>query len=162
MLFRSSRLRSSSVGSVGNLPIRGAYMITGGLGGLGLCAASLLVDSGAARVVLGSRSGRVARGGQGLEAQLRSLGKCAVTWASDSAEHSDVRALVQVGLRLTGVLHAAGAADKGLLINLERDQVAQIIRCRVRAILCNPPSATCHILKKSPKVPIGLSVFIFC
>ena len=32
---------------------------------------------------------------------------------------------------------------------LERDQVAQIIRCRVRAILCNPPSATCHILKSN-------------
>ena len=37
---------------------------------------------------------------------------------------------------------------------LERDQVAHIIRCRVRAILCNPPSATCHILKKSPKYPL--------
>ena len=38
---------------------------------------------------------------------------------------------------------------------LERDQVAQIIRCRVRTILCNPPSATCHILKKSQKYPLA-------
>ena len=38
---------------------------------------------------------------------------------------------------------------------LERDQVAHIIRCRVRTILCNPPSATCHILKKSPKYPLA-------
>ena len=48
-------------------------MITGGLGGLGLRAAALLVEGGAVHVLLTSRGGRVARDGQGLEAQLALL-----------------------------------------------------------------------------------------
>ena len=36
----------------------GPYAITGGLGGLGLRAAKMLVESGASGVVLSSRSGR--------------------------------------------------------------------------------------------------------
>ena len=45
--------------------MQGLYTITGGLGGLGLRAATLLIDSGARRVLLASRSGRVVRDGQG-------------------------------------------------------------------------------------------------
>ena len=48
-------------------------MVTGGLGGLGLRAASLLLSGGASRLVLSSRSGRVARDGQGLSERLRAL-----------------------------------------------------------------------------------------
>ena len=52
---------------------RGPYAITGGLGGLGLRAAALLVEGGAVHVLLASRGGRVARDGQGLAAQLALL-----------------------------------------------------------------------------------------
>ena len=40
--------------------------MTGGLGGLGLRAAALLAERGAPSIVLASRSGRIARDGQGL------------------------------------------------------------------------------------------------
>ena len=49
-------------------------MVTGGLGGLGLQGAALLAKMGATRLVLASRSGRVARDGQGLAETLRRLG----------------------------------------------------------------------------------------
>ena len=52
---------------------RGVYAITGGLGGLGLRAAAMLVSGDASRVLLASRSGRVMRDGQGLDAR-RHLG----------------------------------------------------------------------------------------
>eukprot|EP00964_Phaeocystis_antarctica_P086147 scaffold54520_cov92-Phaeocystis_antarctica.AAC.1 len=52
----------------------GAWLVTGGLGGLGLRGAALLASRGAARLVLTSRSGLVARSGQGLEASLRAVG----------------------------------------------------------------------------------------
>ena len=55
----------------------GVYTITGGLGGLGLRAATLLLEGGATRVLLASRNGRVARYGQGLTARLRALGAVA-------------------------------------------------------------------------------------
>ena len=60
-------------------PMSGAYVVTGGLGGLGLRALALLVERGVSRVVLASRSGRVARseGGSELAALLwRSRDKC--------------------------------------------------------------------------------------
>ena len=58
-------------------------MVTGGLGGLGLRVASLLSTSAGA-LLLVSRSGAVARGGQGSEAvlaSLRSQRSCAVRTA---------------------------------------------------------------------------------
>ena len=64
-----ARLRASSISTLSKgdeLLLSGVYTITGGLGGLGLRAGSLLVERGAARVVLASRSTRVARDGQGL------------------------------------------------------------------------------------------------
>jgi hypothetical protein len=59
------------------LVVSGVYSISGGLGGLRLRAVSLLVTRGAIVCYShrgASRSGRVARGGQGLSAQLHELG----------------------------------------------------------------------------------------
>ena len=58
------------------------------------------------------------RDGQGLGVQLRSLGTAAEVAACDSAEAGDAGALVS-STSPSGVLHAAGAADKGLLAELE-------------------------------------------
>ena len=54
--------------------VHGGFVVTGGLGGLGLRAAALLVASGVWGVVLASRDGLVVREGTGVESQLlRSL-----------------------------------------------------------------------------------------
>ena len=95
----------------------GLYAVTGGLGGLGLRAASLLVEGGASRVLLASRTGRVVRDGQGLEARLRSIGAVASALACNSADMWDTNAFFFTSL-LAGVLHTAGAGDKGLLVQL--------------------------------------------
>ena len=63
----------------------GVYAITGGLGGLGLRGAELVLERGASSVVLASRSGRVARGGQGLETQLLVFGRAARVLACAAA-----------------------------------------------------------------------------
>eukprot|EP01038_Epipyxis_sp_PR26KG_P007976 gene7976-10816_t len=49
----------------------GAFIITGGLGALGLLTAKVLMELGVKHIVLVSRSGKVARLGQGLEEMLR-------------------------------------------------------------------------------------------
>merc|ERR1711995_66113 len=74
----AARLRRGAarrpVGSVPPLLHCGAaFCVTGGLGGLGLRAAALLRERGASHVVLSSRSGEVAREGQGLAERLASL-----------------------------------------------------------------------------------------
>ena len=94
--------------------VSGRYAITGGLGGLGLRAAALVAACGVRRVLLASRSGRVARDGQGLSSQLQSLGTRAEVVACDNAAASDTTALVRCGNHVTGLLHAAGSGDEGL------------------------------------------------
>ena len=59
----AARLRACTTASESSQPLAaGVYAITGGLGGLGLRAAALLVDAGAAGVLLSSRSGRMGQG----------------------------------------------------------------------------------------------------
>ena len=99
---------------------QGQYTLTGGLGGLGMRAAALLVDGGAVALLLASRSGRIARdGGHETELQLRrSMGALASVVPCDSADTCDTSALLSNPL-LSGWLHAAGVGDKGLLAELE-------------------------------------------
>ena len=118
-----ARLRQCGVASSRSLVVSGVYSISGGLGGLGLRAASLLVTRGASRVLLSSRSGRVARDGQGLSAQLHELGKAAELVACDSADLLDMAALRAAHPQVSGYLHAAGAGDRGLLTELEASRV---------------------------------------
>ena len=107
---------------------RGGYIITGGLGGLGVRAAALLVERGAARIMLTSRSGRAARGEQGLtdqlhalEASRRSSVEVAVGDAADACELATLtqRSAAARPGALAGVLHAAGVVKDVLLRSME-------------------------------------------
>ena len=100
------------------------HAITGGLGGLGLRAAALLVEHGAARVLLASRGGSVVRDEQQCVATqlLRSLAAVTETLACDGSETYDTSALL-CGSCAAGVFHAAGAGDKGLAVELMAHKV---------------------------------------
>jgi len=113
----AARLRRCDAGSAspGVPASSGAYAVTGGLGGLGLRAASLLLRGGVARVLLASRSGVVARGERGLAAQLRALGAAAAAVACDSAASSDLAALLARALPARGLLHASGVLRDKML-----------------------------------------------
>jgi phthiocerol/phenolphthiocerol synthesis type-I polyketide synthase D len=95
-------------------PVRdGAYVITGGLGGLGLVAAQWLAGRGATRVVLNSRRA----------APAPDLGIDVRVVAGDIAEPGTAEALVAAavegGMPLRGVLHAAGVLADGAAIGLD-------------------------------------------
>eukprot|EP00966_Prymnesium_polylepis_P256890 5933969-Prymnesium_polylepis.1 len=118
---RAPRLRACPpVSQRGGAAARGCFAITGGLGGLGLRAAVLLVDLGS-YVTLLSRSGHVVRGEQALEAPLQRLGGAAKAVACDGADASDNRAAQYQPL--VGVLHAAGVGDEGLLAEVAAHRV---------------------------------------
>jgi NADP-dependent 3-hydroxy acid dehydrogenase YdfG len=104
----------------------GTYVITGGLGGLGLVTARTLVDMGIVNIVLVSRSGRVAYEGQGLENELAWLqtesgANVHIISCDVSDEVSVVRMLSEArkqgGGRVEGVIHAAGVLRDGLIVN---------------------------------------------
>ncbi|WP_438801122.1 beta-ketoacyl synthase N-terminal-like domain-containing protein [Amycolatopsis magusensis] len=96
----------------------GAYVITGGLGGLGLHAARWLLDRGADRVVLSSRRGAGAAPLPGVEVVAGDIAEVGV------AERL-VEAATRGGMPLRGVLHAAGVLADGAAMKLTGEQVRQ-------------------------------------
>ncbi|MBB5850246.1 SDR family NAD(P)-dependent oxidoreductase [Amycolatopsis umgeniensis] len=111
----------------------GAYVITGGLGGLGLVAAEWLAGRGASRLVLSGRRGASADV-EPILADLRELGADVRVVAGDIAEPGTAEALVAAategGLPLRGVLHAAGVLSDGAAIAVEADAVEAVWRAK--------------------------------
>jgi NADPH:quinone reductase-like Zn-dependent oxidoreductase/acyl carrier protein len=107
-----------------------AYLITGGLGALGLTMAGALVDSGARHVALVGRRPPGA-GARGAIAALESKGAHVVTIQADVAEPEQVeRALAEVRRRLPplrGVVHAAGVLDDATLLQMTGEQIRAVM-----------------------------------
>jgi acyl carrier protein len=103
------------------LPINAdsCYLITGGLGGLGLQVAKWLVAQGARHLVLVGRSGVTASAQQAI-AELEQVGaKVRVVRADVSKLDDVVRMLAeaQTLAPLRGIIHAAGVIDDGILLH---------------------------------------------
>jgi phthiocerol/phenolphthiocerol synthesis type-I polyketide synthase D len=106
----------------------GAYIVTGGLGGIGLKMATWLVDAGAGRVVLNGRSAP----SEAAEAVLADLGARAevVVELGDIADAGVAQRLVsaaeQTGRSLRGVIHSAAVLDDQLAAGLTKDSLEAI------------------------------------
>ncbi len=99
----------------------GAYIITGGLGGLGLFLAEKMAAAGAGRIVLNSRSEPSADALQKIEG-MRLAGADVMIERGDIARADTAKRLVATstatGLPLRGVLHAAAVVEDGTLTNI--------------------------------------------
>ena len=100
----------------------GTYLVTGGLGGLGLRLAQWLVGCGARQLVLTSRRGVTSGHQRAVLSELRTQG--AAVWV-ERADVSDLQAMQRVmssvvsrGGRLSGVIHAAGVVGVEALTSL--------------------------------------------
>jgi myxalamid-type polyketide synthase MxaB len=95
------------------------YLITGGLGALGLSVAKGLVDAGARHLVLTSRQPPSKAAAETIR-QLQDEGAAVTVVAADVADAVGVRDLlarIDDGLPpLRGIVHAAGVVDDGLLV----------------------------------------------
>jgi polyketide synthase 5 len=112
----------------------GAYVITGGLGGLGLFLAEKMVAGGAGRIVLSSRSQPTEQVLQTVEF-IRAVGGDVVVVYDDITESGTADRLVATatatGLPLRGVLHAAAVVEDATLSNItdeliERDWAPKV------------------------------------
>lgn len=112
----------------------GAYIITGGLGGLGLFMAEKMAANGCGRIVLSSRSQPT---DQALEilGRIRATGVDVLVECGDIAESGTAERLVAVatadGHPVRGVLHAAGVIEDAALTNItdeliERDWAPKV------------------------------------
>ena len=98
----------------------GSYIITGGLGGLGLFLAEQMTAAGCGRIVLTSRSQPNAKAMETIEL-IRAMGGDIVVECGDIAEAGTSERLVSVAtataLPLRGVLHAAAVFENAMLSN---------------------------------------------
>jgi polyketide synthase 5 len=112
----------------------GAYLITGGLGGLGLFLTEKMAAAGCGRIVLTSRSQPTLKTLETIEL-IRAIGADVVVECGDIADPSTVQRLVAnataTGLPLRGVLHAAALVEDATLTNItdeliERDWAPKV------------------------------------
>jgi polyketide synthase 5 len=104
----------------------GAYIITGGLSGLGLFLTEKMAAAGAGRIVLTSRSQPTLKALETIEC-IRTIGADVVVQCGDIAEASTAQRLVAAatatGLPLRGVLHAAAVVEDATLTNITDDLI---------------------------------------
>ncbi|HSS77881.1 MAG TPA: SDR family NAD(P)-dependent oxidoreductase, partial [Thermoanaerobaculia bacterium] len=127
----------------------GSYLVTGGLGALGLQVARWLVGQGARRLVLVGRSelppreswqklSPSARGARQVAAirELEALGASVHLASADIAEESELRALferyeAEAWPPIRGVIHAAGVLQDSTLEKLDAKAMAAVFRGKV-------------------------------
>jgi phthiocerol/phenolphthiocerol synthesis type-I polyketide synthase D len=106
----------------------GSYIVTGGLGGLGLVVAQWLVDRGAGRVVLNARR-HPSDEQRKVIAELQSRAEI-VTVRGDIAgpevAESLVTAAEATNRELRGVVHAAAVVDDGLLVTMTKESLDRV------------------------------------
>ncbi|WP_225409382.1 type I polyketide synthase [Stigmatella hybrida] len=118
------------------LPLTGeaTYLITGGLGGIGLELARWMVERGARHLVLMGRSAPGARAQEALEA-LRGAGAKIIVALGDVAEREPLaRVLGEARASmppLRGVLHAAGVLDDGLMVRQSEERIARVLAPKI-------------------------------
>ncbi|MFE5947550.1 type I polyketide synthase [Streptomyces sp. NPDC056480] len=115
----------------------GTVLITGGTGTLGaLVAEHLVTTHGVRHLLLVGRRGPQAPGAEELALRLRQFGAEVRIVAADLArreETADVLAQVGADHPLTGVVHAAGIADDGVLGALTPDRVDRVMAAKADA-----------------------------
>jgi polyketide synthase 5 len=104
----------------------GAYLITGGLGGLGLFLAEKMAAAGCGRIVLSSRSQPALKVLETIE-RIRAIGADVVVECGDISEPSTAQGLVATaiatGLPVRGVLHAAAVVEDATLTNISDELI---------------------------------------
>ncbi|WP_244167194.1 type I polyketide synthase, partial [Streptomyces mutomycini] len=115
----------------------GTVLVTGATGALGaLVARHLVARHGVRSLVLTSRRGPDAPGAAELATELRAAGAEVALAACDAADRQQLAAVLAAipGDRpLTGVVHAAGVVDDGVVSSLTADRLDTVLRPKVDA-----------------------------
>ncbi|KJX74642.1 type I polyketide synthase [Mycobacterium lepromatosis] len=153
LVLRDGVVRAPTLVPIQSEPVRkslqcksdGAYLITGGMGALGLLMADWLADHGARRLVLMGRTPLPPRRdweldtlNAGLRQKIDAI--CALEMrgvtveavAVDVGRHDDVQALLAKRDRdgaapIRGIIHAAGVTNDQLVTNMTDDPVRQVM-----------------------------------
>ncbi|SDM29049.1 type I polyketide synthase [Allokutzneria albata] len=126
-----ARLTRRAAGTPGEVDWSGTYLITGGLGGLGIGLAEWMAERGARHIVL---LGRTARSPEAVEA-LRARGVEVVVAQADVTQRADVaRVLADMDRRmppLKGIVHAAMVLDDRTVLDLDDERFERVLAPKV-------------------------------
>ncbi|MGK7875119.1 MAG: SDR family NAD(P)-dependent oxidoreductase [Xenococcaceae cyanobacterium] len=110
------------------------YLITGGLGALGLHTAKWMVEKGARHLVLSSRSAPSETATETIE-QLEQAGAQVNVLLGDMADEQDVASIldtIETSLPpLKGAIHAAGVLDDGILQQMSWERLTKVMAPKV-------------------------------
>jgi myxalamid-type polyketide synthase MxaE and MxaD len=112
-----------------------SYLITGGLGGLGLRTARWLVEQGARHLALVSRRTDVGAGPAAEIERLRAQGARVAVLGGDVASPEDMRRIFgELGAAmppLRGIVHAAGIADTQMLAAISAEDYERVTAAKI-------------------------------
>jgi myxalamid-type polyketide synthase MxaE and MxaD len=113
----------------------GTYVLTGGLGGLGLAAARWLVARGARKLVLVSRQGADTPARREAVAALEDQGAKVIIAQADVADFAQLQAVLERAeaqlAPIKGVLHLAGVLEDGLLAQQDLERYRKVMGPKV-------------------------------
>ncbi|MEM9047278.1 MAG: SDR family NAD(P)-dependent oxidoreductase [Pseudomonadota bacterium] len=116
-------------------PVRGAWLIVGGLGGFGLATARQLAREGAEAIWLSSRSGRTREADKTALEALRATGIPVMLRAADTTDAAATQALINEiaagDVPLRGVVHAAMLLDDALSADLDTDRISAVMAPKI-------------------------------
>ncbi|MBW4478285.1 MAG: alpha/beta fold hydrolase [Tolypothrix brevis GSE-NOS-MK-07-07A] len=132
-----ARLVKQSLPEFESLSLRSdaTYLITGGLGALGLNTAEWMVSKGAKHLVLISRRQPAEQAQKTIERLEQAGASIHVLCADISSEQDVVRILEQVQTSLPplrGVIHAAGVLDDGMMQQMSWERFIQVTAPKVK------------------------------
>ena len=111
-----------------------SYLVTGGLGGLGLLTAQRLAERGARNVVLIGRNAPRDEARR-IIAEIEAIGTRIVTMQADVSVADDVARVLEEISRtlppLRGIVHSAGLLDDGVLLNQTRVRFDNVLAPKV-------------------------------
>ena len=134
----------------------GSYLITGGLGALGLMVANFLVKQGARHLILTGRRGASKAHQQQAVKALEQAGAHVLLVQADVSKREDVARVLSETKNtrhpLRGIVHAAGVLDDGVLTKQSVERFARVMAPKVQG------AWNLHLLTASQEIPLDFFV----
>lgn len=127
-------MRVNFIFALGHSNKSGTYLISGGLGGLGLTVARWMVEQGVRHLVLLSRSKPAGNVQVALDAMRKTDAQVLALDVDVTKEKQVAAALAEINQSmppLRGIIHAAGVLDDDLLLNQRRSRFVKVLSPKV-------------------------------